>query len=190
MKSRLAKAALLGALISAALGAPAGATEVGPYFPAPMSYNLSGSPKDALLKAQAAWLESGVNNMKKAKAEAEAALEKAKAASKGDEAKALEEKIAKLDADIARVTKEIELAQDTTASQEVQMERKRLFLLSVNSWINELNRLATEQMKIAILKDGAEAQAAQSRNYQLSEQSDALVNAVHDVTIEQWAIKR
>ncbi len=186
MNNHLAKAALLGALLAGLLGAAAQATEVGPYFPAPASFNLSGSPKDALLKTQASWLESGLENMKKAKSEAEAALEKAKA----EEAKALEEKIKKLDADIDRVTKEIEIAKDTSASQEVQTERKRLFLLSINSWINELNRLATEQMKIAILKDGAEAQAAQARNYQLSEQADALERAKHDDTIEQWAVKR
>jgi hypothetical protein len=187
-----AGSALLGAALLCLSGVSAGAATVGPYFPVPNTFNMStGSPRDALLKIEENWLENGIGNLKKARTETEAALEKAKAASaKPEEISALEEKIKKLDADIETTSKELELANDTSASQEVQTERKRQFLLAVNSWINELNHLATEQMKIAILKDGMEAQVAQNRNYTLSEQADALERAKHDITVEQWAVKR
>jgi hypothetical protein len=161
------------------LASPANATKVGPYFPIPNGFAISGDAKDALLKIQISWLQNGLDNLKKARAEAQAELEKG---AKPE----LEEKVKKLDADIEATGKEIALAGDDDPSREVQGERKRLFMLAVNSWINELNHLATEQMKIAILKDGMEAQVAQNRNYQLSEQADNLEKAKHDSSIENW----
>jgi hypothetical protein len=68
----------------------------------------------------------------------------------------------------------------------VQGPRKDKLLLNLNQWINELNHLATEQMKIAIMKDGNEALAAQNRNFQLSEQADNLEKAKRDPSIENW----
>ena len=59
-------------------------------------------------------------------------------------------------------------------------------MLNLNQWINELNHLATEQMKIAIMSDGAEAMTAQARNYQLSEQADNLEKAKRDPSMENW----
>ena len=85
-----------------------------------------------------------------------------------------------------RTQEELALSDNNDSSHEIQAERKRKLLLHLNQWINELNRLATEQMKIAIMKDGAEAMAAQNRNYQLSEQADNLEKAKRDPSFEDW----
>jgi hypothetical protein len=45
-------------------------------------------------------------------------------------------------------------------------------------------------MKIAILKDGAEAQVAQNRNFQLSQQADDLEKAKQDSSITNWGASR
>ena len=71
-----------------------------------------------------------------------------------------------------------------------QAERKRLFMLNVNQWINEIGRQATEQLKIAILKDGMEAQVAENQHARLSEQADAIERAKNDTTVVNWAISR
>lgn len=165
--------------------APAQAAKIGPYFPVPNSFNLNGIMREALLQIQASWLQNGLDNLKKARAEADGQLEKAKA-DKPDQVAALEEKVKKLDEEIDATNKEIAVANDSTDSREIQGERKRRFMLNLNQWINELNRLATEQMKIAILKDGMEAQVAQNRNYQLSEQADSLEKAKRDSSVENW----
>ena len=81
---------------------------------------------------------------------------------------------------------ELALATNADPQHDIQIERKNKLMLNLNQWINELNRLATEQMKIAILKDGNEAMAAQNRNYQLSEQADNLEKAKQDPSIENW----
>ena len=86
---------------------------------------------------------------------------------------------------INKARKETEAALEK-AARDIQSERKNKLLLNVNQWINELNHLATEQMKIAIMKDGAEAATAQARNYQLSEQADNLEKAKHDPSLENW----
>jgi hypothetical protein len=168
---------LIGSVFAAALAcagstAPAEAAPLGQYFPIPNSLTLSGVARDSLLKIQTKWLQNGLDNLKKARAEAEAA--------------GSEENVKKLDAMIAETQEELALSENNDSSHEIQRERKRKLMLNLNQWINELNRLATEQMKIAILKDGAEAMAAQNRNYQLSEQADNLEKAKRDPSVEDW----
>ncbi len=182
--------ALLGLLAStiwldATFATPAAATQLGQYFPIPNSLSISGVPRDSLLKIQSKWLQNGLDNLKKAHAEAEAALEKAKSGA-ADQAAAAEENLKKIDGMIAETQEELALSDNNDSSHEIQAERKRKLLLHLNQWINELNRLATEQMKIAIMKDGAEALAAQNRNYQLSEQADNLEKAKRDPSFEDW----
>ncbi|MBI5011684.1 MAG: hypothetical protein HZC06_02435, partial [Methylocystis sp.] len=100
------------------------------------------------------------------------------------------EKVKKLDAMIAETQEELALSENSDSSHDIQQARKRNLLLALNQWINELNRLATEQMKIAIMKDGAEAMAAQNRNYQLSEQADNLEKAKRDPSFEDWGVTK
>ena len=63
-------------------------------------------------------------------------------------------------------------------------------MLNVNQWINELGRQATEQLKIAIMKDGMEAQVAENQHARLSEQADAIERSKNDTTVVNWAISR
>jgi hypothetical protein len=180
-----ARAALIGA---AALGlmaaAPAQAAKLGPYFPLPMGFSFTPTPKEGLLSTQSSWLHRGLDNLKKAKAEAE------KAKADGKDVAAADAKIAEVDALIADTEKEIAIADDNTASQDIQAERKRLFLLNLNQWINGLEHEATQQMKAAILGDGAAAMVAQNQAAQLSEQSERLENAKRNDSINQWGLKR
>ncbi len=185
--------ALLGLLASttwfgATFATPATAAQLGQYFPIPNSLTISGVPRDSLLKLQSKWLQNGLDNLKKARTEAEAALEKAKAGAT-DQVGAAEESLKKIDAMITEAQEELALSDNNDASHDIQRERKRKLMLHLNQWINELNRLATEQMKIAIMKDGAEAMAAQNRNYQLSEQADNLEKSKTDASITDWAAK-
>ena len=189
VRRTLAGAVLCGLLACAISAAPAGAAQLGEYFPIPNSLSLSGVPRDLLLKIQSKWLQNGLDNLKKARADAEAALEKAKSDAP-DQVAAAEEKVKKLDAMIAETQQELALSENSDSSHDIQRERKRNLLLALNQWINELNRLATEQMKIAILKDGAEAMAAQNRNYQLSEQADNLEKAKRDPSFEDWGVTK
>ncbi|MBI1980345.1 MAG: hypothetical protein HYS63_02025 [Methylocystis sp.] len=174
--------------LGATFASPAAAAQLGQYFPIPNSLSISGAPRDSLLKLQSKWLQNGLDNLKKARAEAEAALEKAKSGA-ADQLAAAEENVKKLDGMIAETEEELALSENNDSSHEIQRERKRKLMLHLNQWINELNRLATEQMKIAILKDGAEAMTAQNRNYQLSEQADNLEKAKTDPSIIDWAAK-
>jgi hypothetical protein len=169
-----AKAALAGVLMWGVSVLPAAAVEIGPYFPMPNSFAISGSAKDSLLQLMNSWLSDGLERLKKARGEAGLAEDKAKA----------------LDQQIEDVTKEHAILADDTVTKEVQKERKRLFLLNLNRWINGLNKLATEQMKIAIMSDGAEAQTAERRNFQLSQQADELENAKRDPSIDSWAVEK
>ena len=185
--------ALLGLLASTAwfgagFATPAAAAQLSQYFPIPNSLSISGVPRDSLLKLQSKWLQNGLDNLKKARADAEAAVEKAKAGA-ADQLAAAEENLKKLDEMITQTQAELALSENNDSSREIQSERKQKLMLHLNQWINELNRLATEQMKIAILKDGAEAMAAQNRNYQLSEQADNLEKAKTDPSIIDWAAK-
>ncbi|MBM3574412.1 MAG: hypothetical protein FJX39_01675 [Alphaproteobacteria bacterium] len=161
------------------------AAAIGPYFPLPNGFNLTGVAKDALLNIQSTWLQNGLDNLSKARKEADANLEKAKSSAQ-DQVAAIEEKIKIIDKAIADTKTELALATNADPQHEIQIERKNKLMLNLNQWINELNRLATEQMKIAILKDGNEAMAAQNRNYQLSEQADNLEKAKQDPSIENW----
>jgi hypothetical protein len=186
VRGTLMRVALCG-LLGAGLGAsPAFAAKIGPNFPIPNGFPMTGSVKDSLLKIQELWLKDGIENLRKARAEAD----KSKASAKPEETAALDEKLKKFDADIEATQKELEIATNDSPEHEVQRERKRLFLLNLNQWINELNHLATQQMKKAIMSDGAEAEMAQNRNYQLSQQADDLEKAKHDITIEDWAATR
>jgi hypothetical protein len=165
------------ALVAALLGgafvvvAPAQAAKLGPNFPIPAYINISGPPRDALLSLEESWLKRGLDNLEKAKKEAEAAH---------DEAKAKD-----LDKEIESTKAELALATDKTPGP-VQKERKDKLLLNVNQWINEFERLATEQMKIAIMSDGAVALSAQQQNHQYSQFADDLQRAKIDYSMEIW----
>jgi len=188
-KIRVSVLALAAALLLGAI--PAQAAKLGPYFPLPKSFPLSGPGKTALLKIQADWLQNGLENLQKAEKETTAALEKAKADNaKPEDVAKLEEKLKTLDTDIKATEEEIAIENNDTGPKEEQAERKRLFMLNVNQWINELGRLATEQLKIAILKDGMEAQVAENQHARLSEQADAIERAKNDTTVVNWAISR
>ena len=182
-RALLAAVAIAGGLSQ--IMTPAKAAPLGEYFPAPNGFNLNGVAKDALLSAEATWLQDGLDNLAKAKNETEAALEKAKGGAQ-DQASALEDKLKKIDKLIEETKEELALAKNTDSDRTVQGPRKDKLLANLNQWINELNHLATEQMKIAIMKDGNEALAAQNRNYQLSEQADNLEKAKRDPSIENW----
>ena len=55
---------LSGVLLCAA---PAGAAELGPYFPLPGNLSVSGkTPREGLLKLQENWLKNGLDNLAKA----------------------------------------------------------------------------------------------------------------------------
>ena len=138
-----------------------------------------------MLNIQSTWLQNGLDNLAKARKEADASLEKAKSSAQ-DQVAAIEEKIKTIDKAMADTKAELALATNADPQHDIQIERKNKLMLNLNQWINELNRLATEQMKIAILKDGNEAMAAQNRNYQLSEQADNLEKAKQDPSIENW----
>ena len=188
-KIRLSVLALAAALLLGAI--PAQAAKLGPYFPLPKSFPLSGPGKTALLKIQADWLQNGLENLQKAQKETTAALEKAKADNaKPEDVAKLEEKLKTLDTDIKATEEEIAIENNDTGTKEEQAERKRLFMLNVNQWINELGRQATEQLKIAIMKDGMEAQVAENQHARLSEQADAIERAKNDTTVVNWAISR
>ena len=188
-KIRLSVLALAAALLLGAI--PAQAAKLGPYFPLPKSFPLSGPGKTALLKIQADWLQNGLENLRKAQNETTAALEKAKADNaKPEDVAKLEEKLKTLDTDIKATEEEIAIENNDTGPKEEQAERKRLFMLNVNQWINELGRQATEQLKIAIMKDGMEAQVAENQHERLSEQADAIERAKNDTTVVNWAISR
>ena len=168
---------------------PAGAAELGPYFPLPGNLSLSGNtPREGLLKLQANWLHNGLDNLVKAKKETEAALEKAKASNaKPEEIKALEDKLADIEKRTAEANEELALGEDDGGGFETQKERKRVLLANVNQWIRELGRQATKALKTAVLADGLEAMSAQREHAMLEEMSDKLERATHDVTVEQWA---
>jgi hypothetical protein len=188
-KIRVSVLALAAALLLGAI--PAQAAKLGPYFPLPKSFPLSGPGKTALLKIQADWLQNGLENLQKAEKETTAALEKAKADNaKPEDVAKLEEKLKTLDTDIKATEEEIAIENNDTGPKEEQAERKRLFMLNVNQWINELGRQATEQLKIAIMKDGMEAQVAENQHARLSEQADAIERAKNDTTVVNWAISR
>lgn len=175
LRLALASALVAGGL---SLSAPAQAAKLGPYFPIPNGFNLNGIARDALLNIQASWLRNGLDNLEKAKKEAEAAFEK-------DKSPATETKIKDLDKQIEETKAEIAVASDTTPG-EAQKARKDKLLTNVNQWINELDRMATEQMKIAIMSDGGAAMTAEKMNQQYSQFADDLQHAKRDASVENW----
>ncbi len=177
--------ALAAALIAAGLAAPAQAAKLGPYFPLPNGFNLTGIARDSLLNIQASWLKNGLDNLEKAKKETEAALEKAKSGAQ-DQAAALEEKTKDLDKKIEETKAELAVATDSSPDHAVQKERKDKLMLNINQWINELERLATQQMKIAIMSDGGVAMTAEKLNHQYSTSADELQRAKRDASVENW----
>jgi hypothetical protein len=177
----LAAAALAGVLAAA----PAHAAKLGPYFPIPNGFNLNGVARDALLAIQATWLKNGLDNLEKARKEADAALEKAKADAP-DQVAAAEQKVKDIDKLIEDTKAEIAIATNGDASLEVQRERKNKLMLNVNQWINELDHMATEQMKIAIMSDGGVAMTAEKLNHQYSQAADDLQHAKRDTSVENW----
>lgn len=161
------------------------AAKLGPYFPIPNGFNLNGVARDALLAIQSNWLQNGLDNLEKAKKEAEAALEKAKDGAQ-EQVAALEAKVSDLDKQIESAKAEIAIASDASPDHAVQKERKDKLLTNVNQWINELERLATEQMKIAIMSDGGVAMTAEKLNHQYSTFADELQKAKRDTSVENW----
>jgi hypothetical protein len=175
------------------LAAPAQAAKLGPYFPLPANLSVAGSntPRDGLLKLEENWLKNGLDRLEKAKNETTAALEKAKADNaKPEQIAELEAKLKGIESDIASAKEELELAQDTGGGFERQKERKEKLLLNVNQWIRELSRQATQALKAAILSDGMAQMAAQQEHAMLSDRSDTLERATHDVSVEQWALTK
>ena len=168
--------ALSAALFAGALGVavPAQAAKLGPYFPIPNGFNLNGIPRDALLNIQSSWLKNGLDRLEKARKEAEA-----------DKSPEGEAKIKDLDKLIEDTKAEIAIASDTTPG-EAQKARKDKLLTNVNQWINELEKMATEQMKIAIMSDGGVAMTAEKMNQQYSQFADDLQHAKRDASIENW----
>ena len=185
---------LVALLLSGAffIAGPAGAADLGPYFPLPGNLSVSGkTPRDGLLKLQENWLKNGLDNLAKAKKETEAALEKAKASSaKPEDTKALEDKLADIEKKTAGAKEELALADDDGGGPDQQRERKRALLANVNQWIRELGRQANKALKTAVLSDGMEAMAAQQEHAMLEEMADKLERAERDVTVEQWALTR
>jgi hypothetical protein len=168
--------ALASVLIAGALGAavPARAAKLGPYFPIPNGFNLNGVARDALLNIQSSWLKNGLDRLEKARKDAEA-----------DKSPEAEAKIKELDKQIEDTKAEIAIASDTTPG-ESQKVRKDKLLTNVNQWINELDHLATEQMKIAIMSDGGAAMTAEKMNQQYSQFADDLQKAKRDASVENW----
>ncbi|TDX62108.1 hypothetical protein EDE12_11114 [Methylosinus sp. sav-2] len=159
----------LAVLISAPFAAaPARAVEISPFFPLPNSFDVKGPIKDGVLAQQISWLEDGI-----------AAIEKARAGAAPD-------KLAELDAQLAAAVKERDILKSDETGRDAELARKNLVVSNINRWINGLARKATEQLKIAILKDGAERDAAERRHIQLSQQADDLEKVKHEPAFEAW----
>ncbi|WP_244613428.1 hypothetical protein [Methylosinus sp. Ce-a6] len=169
MSSKFATLALAVLISAPFAAAPARAVEISPFFPLPNSFDVNGSAKDSLLAQQISWLEDGI-----------AAIEKARAAATA------QDKIAELDAQLAAATKERDILKGAAVGREGELAQKNLVVSNLNRWINALARKATEQLKIAILKDGAERDAAERRHIQLSQQADDLEKLKHDPSFEAW----
>ncbi|BBU60089.1 hypothetical protein MSC49_00240 [Methylosinus sp. C49] len=159
----------LAVLISAPFAAaPARAVEISPFFPLPNSFDVKGPIKDGVLAQQISWLDDGI-----------AAIEKARAGAAPD-------KLAELDAQLAAAVKERDILKSDATGRDAELARKNLVVSNINRWINGLARKATEQLKIAILKDGAERDAAERRHIQLSQQADDLEKVKHEPAFEAW----
>lgn len=173
-------AAVVSALLIGAAGLPARAIEVGPYFPLPNSFDLKGPVKESLVEQQVSWLNEGIAALEKARHETQAQLEKNSADA------ALQDKLKGLDAQYATAVKERDILTSDAIGKDAELARKSVVVTNLNRWINALARKATEQLKIAILKDGAERDAAERRHMQLSAQADDLEKVKHDPSVEAW----
>jgi hypothetical protein len=122
------------------------AAAIGPYFPLPNGFNLTGIAKDSLLNIQSTWLQNGLDNLSKARKEAETDLEKAKSGAQ-DQVAAVEEKIKTIDKAIIDTKAELALATNADPQHEIQIDRKNKLMLNLNLWINELNRLAANPQR-------------------------------------------
>jgi hypothetical protein len=151
--------------------------ELSAYFPLP---NYFEKTKDGLLEQQTSWLSDGVKAIDKARVETQEKLDK----NAGDAA--LTEKLATLDKQKAAAVKELDVLKSDTAGKEADLARKDIVVMNVNRWINALSRQATEQLKIAILKDGLERDVAERRHIQLNGQADELERAKHSTSFEAW----
>lgn len=96
------------------------------------------------------------------------------------------DKLAELDAQLAAAVKERDILKSDATGRDAELARKNLVVSNINRWINGLARKATEQLKIAILKDGAERDAAERRHIQLSQQADDLEKVKHEPAFEAW----
>jgi hypothetical protein len=175
---KVASFGLAALLLAPLLAAPARAVELSPYFPLPNYFETKG--KDAVLGQQISWLEEGIAALDKARAETREQLEK-----KSDDA-ALKEKLDGLDAQYAAAVKERDILKSDASGRDAERGRKDIVVSNLNRWINGLSRKATEQLKIAILKDGIERDAAERRHLQLSGQADDLEQAKHQSSFEAW----
>ncbi|CAN2535442.1 hypothetical+protein [Methylocapsa aurea] len=167
--SKLATLALAAMISAPFAAAPARAVEISPFFPLPNSFDVKGPIKDGVLAQQISWLDDGI-----------AAIEKARAGTTAPD------KIAELDAQLAAAVKERDILKGDAGGRDVELARKTLVVTNINRWINALARKATEQLKIAILKDGAERDAAERRHIQLSQQADDLEKVKHEPAFEAW----
>lgn len=173
-------AAVVSALLVGAAGLPARAIEISPYFPLPNSFDVKGVAKELLLEQQISWLKEGIAALDKARQETQAQLEK------NSSDAALQEKLKALDAQLTTAVKERDILTSDAVGKEAELARKSVVVTNLNRWINALARKATEQLKIAILKDGAERDAAERRHMQLSAQADDLEKVKHDPSVEAW----
>lgn len=184
MRSNIQKIALRVAVASAALvcaaNLPARAVEIGPYFPLPNSFDVKGSAKDSMLDQQISWLKDGVAALEKAKQETQEQLQK------NSSDAALQEKLKGLEAQYAAEVKERDILTSDEIGKDIELQRKSVVVNNINRWLNALGRKATEQLKIAILKDGAERDMAERRHIQLTMQADELEKLKHDSTFEVW----
>jgi hypothetical protein len=177
MTLRIAALGLVAALCAPLLAAPARAVEVSPYFPLPNYFERT---RNDLLEQVTSWLTDGVKAIDKARVETQEKLDKTP-----DDA-ALVQKLADLDTEKAKAIKELDVLKSPAAGKEADLARKEVVVMNINRWINAVARQATEQLKIAILKDGLERDAAERRHIQLSGQADELERAKHSTSFEAW----
>lgn len=180
MSSIIGKVGFAAVLATLLVGGPARAVEISPYFPLPNSFDTKGVVKDSVLEQQIAWLNDGLAALEKARQETQAQLEK-----NASDA-ALQDKLKSLEGQTAAAAKERDVLTSDAAGKEAELARKNIVVGNLNKWINALARKATEQLKIAILKDGVERDAAERRHIQLSGQADELEKLKHDPSFEAW----
>lgn len=174
------RAAVASALLVCAASLPARAVEISPYFPLPNSFDVKGSAKESMLDQQISWLKDGIAALDKAKQETQEQLQK------NSSDAALQEKLKGLETQYATAVKERDILTSEEIGKEAELQRKAVVVTNINRWLNALARKATEQLKIAILKDGVERDVAERRHIQLTMQADELEKLKRDSTFEAW----